>query len=58
MAVRYCPSCYQNVVTLVQKPNCKHCGTVTKPVNTDLPLPDEGERNDLLGKRRKNDRNA
>lgn len=53
MAIRYCPNCYQNVVTIVQKSNCKHCGTVTKPVDTRLPLPDEGERNDFQGKHRK-----
>ncbi|UVK61331.1 hypothetical protein SEA_ANGELA_119 [Streptomyces phage Angela] len=53
MTIRYCPSCYQNVVTLPQRPECKHCGTVTKPVDTRLPLPDEGERNNLQGKHRK-----
>ncbi|AIW02614.1 hypothetical protein AXJ18_gp160 [Streptomyces phage Jay2Jay] len=58
MAIRFCPSCMQNVVTIVQKPNCKHCDTVTKPVDEKLPLPDEGEVNDLIGKRRKRDKNA
>ncbi|ASR76540.1 hypothetical protein SEA_SAMISTI12_120 [Streptomyces phage Samisti12] len=53
MAIRFCPSCMQNVVTIVQKSNCKHCGTVTKPVDEKLPLPDEGEVNDLTGKHRK-----
>ncbi|UOW93544.1 hypothetical protein SEA_PINKIEPIE_118 [Streptomyces phage PinkiePie] len=53
MTIRFCPSCMQNVVTLVQKSNCKHCGTVTKPVDEKLPLPDEGERNDLTGKHKK-----
>lgn len=54
MTVRYCPTCYQNVITVVQKSNCKHCDTITQPLDTRLPIPEDGEENDLLkGKRRK-----
>lgn len=41
MAIRFCPSCMQNVVTEPTGQKCSHCGGNTKPVDNKLPKPEE-----------------
>jgi hypothetical protein len=47
MAVRYCPNCFKNVVTLPPTPKCSECGRKhTLPVDKSLPIPDERGKHD------------
>lgn len=52
MAIRFCPSCLQNVVTERLKSDCTHCGTKTKPVDKSLPVPEDRGQHDVYTNRR------
>lgn len=47
MAIRYCPNCFKNVVTIPLKPNCSECGRKhTIPVDNSLPIPIDRAQHD------------
>lgn len=54
MAVRFCPSCIQNVLTKTLSPKCSHCSTTTKPIDDKLPIPEDKTLGYTYGRHRRN----